>query len=151
MILVVDASFAAKVFLRETGTEIAARWWADDEVEWVAPALIASEVEAAISIHHRNHPRVFPESRRMVASTTWASMLDAIVLHAIDRAIADAAVSMVRSHGPLRGADACYLAVASSLATDPAAEVALGSFDRQQRAAADRAGISLAPATLAAN
>lgn len=151
MILVVDASFAAKVFLREAGTDIAAQWWVDDEVEWAAPALIGPEVEAAIGVHHRNHPRVFPESRRRLASMTWANMLDAIVLHAIDRALADAAMTMVQTYCPLRGADACYLAVAASLAADPATEVALGSFDRRQRAAADRAGIPVAPATLDAS
>ncbi len=150
MILVVDASFAVKIFLHEVGTEVAARWWVDDEVEWAAPALIASEVEAAIGIHHRNHPRKFPESRRKLASATWANMLDAIALHTIDRALADTAVDMVQAHGPLRGADACYLAVAASLATDGRTEVTLGSFDRQQRSAADRAGIPLAPATLGA-
>jgi predicted nucleic acid-binding protein len=151
VILVVDASFAAKVFLREAGTDIAAQWWADDDVEWAAPALIGPEVEAAIGIHHRNHPEVFPESRRRLASTTWANMLEAIVLHTIDRALTDIAVTMVQRYSPLRGADACYIAVAASLADEPATEVALGSFDRQQRVAAQRAGISLAPATLPAD
>jgi predicted nucleic acid-binding protein len=149
VILVVDASFAAKVFLREAGTDIAAQWWVDDEVEWAAPTLIGPEVEAAIGIHHRNHPRVFPESRRRFASTTWANMLDSIVLHAIDRALGDTAMTMVQTYSPLRGADACYVAVAASLAADSMTEVALGSFDRQQRAAAHRAGLPVAPATLA--
>jgi predicted nucleic acid-binding protein len=143
VILVADASFAAKVLLREEGTDIAQRWWADAEVTWLAPSIIAAEVEAAIAVHHRSHPRIFAQHQRKLASTTWAAMLDGIVLHTIDRALVDAAVGLIQDHGPLRGADACYLAVAAKLAAEPGTEVVLGSFDRQQRHAALTSGIPL--------
>ncbi|WP_236789247.1 type II toxin-antitoxin system VapC family toxin [Amycolatopsis sp. GM8] len=143
MILVADASFAAKVMLQEDGTDIALRWWADDAVTWVAPSIIAAEVEAALGVHQRSHPRVFTRSRRKLASTTWASMLDGIVLHMVDRSLADLAVRLIQDHGPLRGADACYVAVALKAAEEPGAEVVLGSFDRQQRRAASATGIPL--------
>ncbi|GAA4530834.1 type II toxin-antitoxin system VapC family toxin [Amycolatopsis samaneae] len=143
MIFVADASFAVKVLLREDGTETAQRWWADDAVTWLAPTIVAPEVEAAIAVHHRNHPQVFGETRRKLASVTWASMLDAIVLHVVDRSVADTAVSLIQDHGPLRGADALYLAVAVLAAREPGTQVVLGSFDRQQRRAAEAAGVTL--------
>lgn len=144
MILVVDASFAAKVLLREAGTEIAQRCWVDQAVTWLAPTLVATEVEAALAVHHRNHPDVFGDDQRRRASTTWASMLDAIVLHTIDRTLVDAAVRLIQDHGPLRGADACYVAVAERVASE-VGELVLGSFDSQQRRAAYAAGIALTP------
>lgn len=147
MILVADASFAAKVLLREDGTDIAQRWWDDDEVSWVSPALVAPEVEAALHAHHRVHPRRFDGRAREAASTRWAEMLAMIALHAVDRALASAAIALVRAHGPLRGADACYLAVARSLAQQAPGQVLLGSFDAQQRRAAASASLPLAPAT----
>lgn len=143
MILVADASFAAKVLLREEGTEIAQRWWADQAVIWAAPSIVAAEVEAALFVHGRDHPDTFGEQARKLASTTWAAMLDGIALHTLDRAAVDVAVRLVQDHGPLRGADACYLAVAWLLAREPGAEVVLGSFDRQQRRAALAAGLPL--------
>jgi predicted nucleic acid-binding protein len=146
MILVADASFATKVLLKESGTEIAQRWWADEAVTWLAPTLIAAEVEAAIAVHHRNHPNSFSENQRKLVSTTWASMLDAIVLHTVDRALVDTSVHIIQDHGPLRGADSCYLAAAKSVAREPGSEVVLGSFDRQQRRAAYDADIALTPA-----
>lgn len=143
MILVADASFAAKVLLREEGTEIAQRWWTDESAIWFAPSIVAVEVEAALAVHQRNHPDVFTEQRRKLASATWATMLDGIVLHTVDRAVADLAIRLVQDHAPLRGADACYLAVATRLSGEPGAEVVLGSFDRQQRRAASAAGIPM--------
>lgn len=141
MILVADASFAAKVLLREEGTEIAQKWWTDDAVVWVAPSIVAVEVEAALSVHGRNHPDTFGARARKLASATWATMLDGIALQTLDRATVDLAVRLVQEHGPLRGADACYLAVALRAADEPGAEVVLGSFDRQQRRAALAAGV----------
>lgn len=146
MILVADASFAAKVLLQEVGTDIAQRWWADDRVTWLSPTLIASEVESAIAVHHRNHPDVFGEHQRKLASTRWAAMLDGMVLHNVDRAIVDSAVQLIQDHGPLRGADACYVALAAKIAEEPSTEVVLGSFDRHQRRAADEIGIALSTA-----
>lgn len=143
MILVADASFAAKVLLLEEGTEVAQRWWTDDSVTWLAPALIAAEVEAAIAIHHRHHPDRFGAERRRLASAQWATMLDAIVLHNIDRAVADTAVRLIQDHNPLRGADACYLAVATRISFESNTDVVLGSFDQQQRRAAGEMGIPL--------
>lgn len=153
MILVADASFAAKMLLQEEGTDIALRWWTDESAIWCAPSIVAVEVEAALAVHQRNHPDVFTEQRRKLASTTWAAMLDGIVLHSIDRALADLAIRLVHDHGPLRGAGAYYLAVAARLSGKPGAEVVLGSFDRQQRRAASAAGIpmtSLSPPRSAA-
>lgn len=146
MILVADASFAVKVLLREDGTELAQRWWADEAATWWAPALIAAEVEAAIAVHQRNHPGTFGGTQRKLASATWAAMLDGIALHAVDRTLTDPAVGVIQDYGPVRGADACYLAVAAMLAGEPGAEVVLGSFDRQQRRAASAAGIAVTPA-----
>lgn len=150
MILVADASFAAKVLLREAGSEIAQRWWVDETVTWLAPTLVATEVEAALGVHHRNHPDVFGDDQRRCASTTWASMLDAIVLHTIDRSLADSAVRLIQDHGPLRGADACYVAVAERVAREVGPELVLGSFDGEQRRAAYAAGIALTPRNTAA-
>lgn len=146
MILVADASFAAKVLLKEEGTELAQHWWTDHAVTWWAPALIAAEVEAAIAMHHRNHPDVFDDSRRKVASATWAAMLDGIALHAVDRVLTERAVGIIQDYGPVRGADACYVAVAAMLTGETGVEALLGSFDGQQRRAATAAGIALTPA-----
>lgn len=148
MILIADASFAAKVLLREVGSEIAQDWWRDENAAWLAPTLIASEVEAAIAVHHRNHPTVFGDEQRKRASTLWASMLDGVALHTVDRPLADAAIRMIQDYGPLRGADACYLAVAERVGQAIGGEVVLGSFDRQQRTAAYTAGFTIAPGTL---
>lgn len=145
MILVADASFAAKVLLAEAGTEVAQRWWGDESATWLAPTLIGPEVEAAVAVHHRNHPDTFDERRRKLASTTWAAMLDAIVLRTMDRALADTAARLIQDHGPLRGADACYLATAEHMARESGGDVVLGSFDRQQRRAAWNAGVALTP------
>lgn len=142
MILVADASFAAKVLLREHGTEIAQRWWADEAVIWLAPAIIGAEVEAAIAVHYRNHPEMLP-TRATLASTSWANMLDGIVLHVVNRILVDSAISLIRDYGPLRGADALYVAAAVKVAGEPGSEVVLGSFDRQQRRAAQAAGIAV--------
>lgn len=131
--------------MREAGTDVAQRWWRDENAAWLAPALIASEVEAVIAVHHRDHPTVFGEQQRKRASILWASMLDGIALHTVDRPIADAAIRMIQDYGPLRGADACYLAVAERAGVSTDAEIVLGSFDRQQRAAAYAAGITIAP------
>ena len=133
MILVADASFAAKVLLEEEGSEIARRWWRDGNVTWLAPAIVAAEVEGALGVHHRRHPKQFGDQRHKLASTTWAAMLDGIVLHKVDRSVADEAVRLIQDHGPLRGADACYVAVATILNREAGVDVVLGSFDRQQR------------------
>ncbi|GAB3566872.1 hypothetical protein GCM10027445_14400 [Amycolatopsis endophytica] len=143
MILVADASFAAKVLLDEQGSDIARWWWRNDDATWLAPAIIAAEVEAAFGVHHRRHPKDFGAQRRKLASTTWAAMLDGIVLHKLDRTVTDEAVRLIQDHGPLRGADACYIAVAVLLAREPGVDVVLGSFDHQQRRAALEAGVPL--------
>jgi predicted nucleic acid-binding protein len=145
VILVADASFAAKVLLREDGTDVAQQWWEDDEIDWVSPALIGPEVEAALHAHQRLHPRRFDGRARAAASTRWAEMLAMITLHAVDRTLAGVAIALVRAHGPLRGADACYLAVARSLAEQAPRQVMLGSFDGQQRRAAVSASLPLVP------
>lgn len=143
MILVADASFAAKVLLDEEDRDVAVSWWADAGVTWVAPALVGAEVESALHVHHRAHPRRFPETALAGASRTWSAMLDGIALHAVDAELVALARELVGEVGPVRGADACYLAVAQQFEPD---EVTLGSFDRQQRRAASRAGVAVAPA-----
>ncbi|MTD54174.1 type II toxin-antitoxin system VapC family toxin [Amycolatopsis pithecellobii] len=144
MILVADASFATKVLLEEEGTDIALSWWNEESAIWCAPSIVEVEVEAVLAVRQRRDPKVFGRHRHKLASTTWANMLDGFVLHTIDREVAHLASRLIRDHGPLRGADACYLAVAAQLLEEgPGTEVVLGSFDQQQRRAASAAGIPL--------
>lgn len=148
MILVADASFAAKLVLAERGTEIVQQWWADDAVTWSSPALVAAEVEAAIHVHHRRAPAAFDEGQRRAASTAWQQALAAMAVHVIDEHLVAGAVRAISTYGPLRGADACYVALAWELADAvPADTVVLGTFDHQQRTAATNAGLVLAPGT----
>lgn len=146
MILVADASFAVKVLLVEDGSEYVRQWWADESVAWWAPALIGAEVESAIAVHQRNHPERLDEAGRRLASTQWATMLDGIAQRVVDRDIGYVAIRVIQDHGPVRGADACYLALGLSLASEPGVDVVLGSFDRQQRRAAFAAGLAVTPA-----
>ena len=147
MILVVDASFAAKVVLNEPGTSVAQGWWLDDAVTWVSPAIVAAEVEAAIHVHHRLRPVEFDVERRRAASATWQQVLTGIAIHDVDAEAGDRAVTAIDQYGPLRGADACYVALAVDLADATSTEaVVLATFDQQQRAAGTRAGLVLAPA-----
>lgn len=142
MILVADASFAAKVLLDEEGSTLAREVWDESDVAWVAPAIIGPEVEAALQGQHRRYPGDFPEAARRTAYSTWQTMLRQMSLHALDRALALLAMDMVHDHGPLRGADACYLAVGVELAATAPDDVVLGTFDHQQHRAATSAGVA---------
>lgn len=104
--------------------------------------LVATEVEAALAVHHRNHPDVFGDDQRRRASTTWTSMLDAIVLHTIDRSLADSAVRLNRITDLCAG-QALHDLDAVRLADSGVLESAQHEFDLGMRPAVpprDRAG-----------
>lgn len=145
MILVVDASFAAKVVLREDGSRLARTAWEAPEVAWVAPALVGPEVQGALEVRHSREPDDFDHDRLRTASETWARMFGQIATHDVDATLAASAMRAIRDHAPLRGADACYLTLAQQLAAEGASDVVLASFDGQQRRAAASMRLVLLP------
>lgn len=127
MIVVVDASAAAKLVLHEAGSEIARRLW-DEPGRWVAPAIILPEVAAAIGAAHRGRRLRGAAARRV--RNTWASVSEEIHLREVDTSLAAAAAEFAATR-PLRGMDAVYLAIARQLAAS--GPTALLSFDDRQR------------------
>lgn len=144
MILVADASFAAKALLDEDETDFVRRLWLDDTVTWSAPALLGPEVAGAVAVHRREAPELLSSVSQRLASVHWDAMLSGIAIRAVNRGLAEAATRIVRDHGPIRGADACYVALGLELAASEA-DVVLGSFDKQQRKAAASAGLAVTP------
>lgn len=138
MIVVADASAAAKLVIRETGTELMHELW-DDPVSWLAPAIVVPEVASAITSAGRDgrlHGTVED------AHAAWRAVARAIEVHVVDADLASDAGAVAESHA-VRGADAVYIALAQALGRDT--DVVLASFDRRQRGAALDAGLSVVP------
>lgn len=143
MIVVVDASAAAKLVLQEQGSDVARRLW-DAEPAWLSPALLLPEVAAAITAARRAG-RLTPALADR-AHRSWLEISEEISLHAVTTGLAHEARTLAAST-VIRGADSVYLALAKGLAPQP---VALLTYDRRQRAAAAHVdGLALVPADLA--
>ena len=141
MILVADASAAAKLVILEAGTDLVQQLW-DDPVTWLAPTLIVPEVASAISAAGR--------AGRLQGSVDdvhgeWRTVADDIELRMLDAELAAAAREVAASHA-VRGADAVYIALAHALGLDK--DVVLASFDERQRGAAREGGVAVVPGEL---
>lgn len=143
MIVVLDASAAAKLVLVEEGSNLVREQW-EAPVGRVAPAIVVPEVAAAIASAVRTRRRGADVSAQ--AQQDWLRLVAEIELLSVDEPLALSAAALAATRAVL-GMDALYLAVALLLVES--APVSLLSFDRRQRAALRAAdGVALLPAEL---
>ena len=140
MILVVDASAAAKLVIEEVASDLVRRLW-DEPVTWLAPATIVPEVAATIAAAHgagRLRGTVLEDLQ-----SQWRYLADEIDLHVVDVDLALAA-GVVAEDQSVPHADAVYIALAQVVSRF--SEVLLVSFDGRQRGAALELGVDVVPA-----
>ena len=139
--LVVDASAVTKLLLPEQNSALVERLWSE-EAEWHAPTLVVPEVAAALAAAQFSGRLDEAEASR--GQDLWVSLAHEVTLHVLDEQLSRSAAELSR-RSRTRGADAVYLATCKRLAE--AVPVALLSFDRRQRAAAERLpGLAVVPA-----
>jgi len=141
VIVIVDASAAVKLVLDEDGSELARRAW-DEADEIVSPAVVLSEVAAAITAAHRAGR--IDEPATATAHLAWRRLAGSFDLRVVDDSLGEAA-RQIAERASVRGMDAIYLAVAEEL-NDSVATAGLLSFDVRQRAAAVAEALAVLPA-----
>lgn len=109
--IVIDASLAVKLVIREADSGIALAWYGSLDTDAIAPDLIAVEVAQAI-VRQVNMRRISPAKGRDTFQT-WRRLFDdnGIVLHPTPNARLDATVDCaIRLGHPVK--DCVYLALA---------------------------------------
>lgn len=109
--IVIDASLAVKLVIRETDSSVALAWYGSLETDVIAPDLIAIEVAQAI-VRHVNMRTISPANGRDTFQT-WRRLFDdnGIILHPTPNARLNAAVDFaIRLGHPVK--DCVYLALA---------------------------------------
>lgn len=142
MILVADASAAAKLVIGEAGSDVVHRLW-DGPAIWLAPTLIVPEVASAITA--ANGAGRLPGAAVGDVHAEWRSLSTDIQLRTVDAGLAAAAGAVAESR-TVRGADAVYVALALAVAEQT--DAVLASFDHRQRGAALETGLMVVPAAL---
>lgn len=72
--IVVDASIATKLIIREIDSRSAEHWYADAKGEIIAPDLIVIEVSQAVV--RRVNARIIPDEAGRAALLAWRTILD---------------------------------------------------------------------------
>lgn len=140
-ILYFDASALVKLLLDEPGSDLAAELW-DTADAVVASRLAHAEVCAALAAAERHGD--LTRAAATAALARWDELWSAVRAVELTRAVERGAGRLARTHA-LRGADAVHLASALAVA---AGNVVLVGWDRRLAAAAEAAGLRVAPATL---
>ena len=134
-----DASALVKLVVEETGSDLATDLWDGCDAA-VASRLAYPEVRAALAAAGRNHD--LDPAGQADAERAWEEYWSATRPVELTRAVERNAGQLAFCHA-LRGADAVHLASALAL-SQPGMIVAAG--DRRLRAAAQAAGLAIAPA-----
>lgn len=141
MLVCFDSSALVKLLVEEPGTEQAERLW-DEADAVVASRLVVPEVAAALAAAVRAQ-RLDKAQLRAVLKT-WRLYLPALRLIELTAEVAARAADLA-GELTLGGADAVHLS--SALALDGGQPV-LAAWDRRLWAAAQSAGLRVAPAAL---
>ena len=137
MILYLDSSSLAKVYVEETHTEQVRRWV--EEATVVATSVVAYAEVAAAFARKTREGGMKPNALAQVLAALDGDWSNYAVLEAQDRAAGELAVK----HG-LRGFDAVHLAAALALKADVhKAALAFSSFDARLNHAATGEGLSV--------
>jgi predicted nucleic acid-binding protein len=136
-----DASALVKLFIDESGSEIAAQLW-DGSAARLSSRLAYPEVCAALGAGRRNRllSRAGYLSAREIWEQLWDTMRPVGLTPGVERLAGDLAGDL-----SLRGASAVHLASAMSVAAD---DFVVAAWDRRLRSAALAEGLAVVPAAV---